>query len=103
MDRPASLNDIEAFEKVLGVRVMVVSARLGNKFITSPSMDERPCIYVYLVDDDHYHAITSITGFFSSVYFCQKCLKHYDHKEDHQLTSDESCAKWTTALKLTHH
>ena len=41
MDRPASLNDIEAFEKVLGVRVMVVSARLGNKFITSPSMDER--------------------------------------------------------------
>ena len=30
MDRPASLNDIEAFEKVLGVRVIVVSARLGN-------------------------------------------------------------------------
>ena len=26
MDRPASSNDIEAFEKVLGVRVMVVSA-----------------------------------------------------------------------------
>ena len=40
-DRPASLNVIEAFEEVLGVRVMVVSARLGNKFITSPSSDER--------------------------------------------------------------
>ena len=40
MDRPASLNDIEAFEKLLGVRVMVVSARLGSKFITSPSTDE---------------------------------------------------------------
>ena len=80
MDRPASLNDVEAFEEVLGVRVMVVSARLGNKFITSPSSDERPCIYVYLVDDDHYHAITSITGFFSSVYFCESCLKHYNNK-----------------------
>ena len=40
MDRPASLNDIEAFEKVLGVRVMVDSAQLGNKFITSPSTDD---------------------------------------------------------------
>ena len=28
MDRQASLNDIEALEKVLGVRVMVVSSRL---------------------------------------------------------------------------
>ena len=44
MDRPASLNDVQAFEEVLGVHVMVVSARLGNKFITSPSTDERPCV-----------------------------------------------------------
>jgi hypothetical protein len=84
LDRPASLNDVEAFEEVLGVRVMVVSARLGNKFITSPSKDERPCIYLYLVDDDHFHAITSVTGFFSARYFCDQCLKHYDHRERHQ-------------------
>ena len=103
MDRPASLNDMEAFEKVLGVCVMVVSARLGNKFITSPSMDERPCIYVYLVDDDHYHAIMSITGFFSCIHFCQKCLKHYDHKEYHQCDIRCIVYKRTTALKLTHH
>ena len=51
LDRPASLGDIPAFEEVLGVRIMVVSARLGNKFITTPSTDERPCIYMYLVDD----------------------------------------------------
>ena len=86
MDRP---NDIEAFEKVLGVRVMVVSVRLGNKFITSPSSDERPCIYVYLADDGHYHSITSITGFFCCNFFCKSCLKHYDHKEKHQC--DTSC------------
>ncbi|XP_060564754.1 uncharacterized protein LOC132723964 [Ruditapes philippinarum] len=84
MDRPASLNDVEAFEEVLGVRVMVVSARLGNKFITSPSTDKRPCIYLYLVDDDHFHAITSITGFFSAMYFCDQCLYHYNNRERHQ-------------------
>ena len=104
MDRPGSLNDIE---KVLGVRVMVVSARLGNKFITSPSKDERPCIYMYLVDDDHYHAITSITGFFSCNYFCQKCLKHYDHKENHQcdirciVCKTDNCPKTDSPLKCT--
>ena len=88
-DRPASLNDVEAFEELLGVRVMVVSARLGNKFITSPRRDERPCIYLYLVDDDHYHSISTITGFFSARYFCDKCLYHYDHRERHEC--DTSC------------
>ena len=105
MDRAASLNDIEAFEEVLGVRVMVVSARLGNKFITSPSMDERPCIYVYLVDDDHYHAITSITGFFCCIYFCKSCLKHYSNREYHQcdtfciICKTDKCPKTDTPVK----
>ena len=84
MERPGSLNDVEAFEQLLGVRVMVVSARLGNKFITAPSSDDRPCIYIYLVDDEHFHAITSIRGFFSARYFCDKCLKHYNNKERHE-------------------
>ncbi|MCW4306791.1 MAG: hypothetical protein N0E61_01050 [Candidatus Thiodiazotropha endolucinida] len=84
LDRPASLNDIAAFESILGVRVMVVSARLGNNFITSLSTDDRPCVYVYQVDDDHFHSITSITGFFCSRYFCQICLKHFDHRKKHR-------------------
>ncbi len=87
MDRPASLNDVVAFERVLDVRVMVVNARLNNKFVTNPSEDERPCIYIYLLDDDHFHAISSITGFFSAAYFCETCLKHYDHRERHECES----------------
>lgn len=60
---------------------MVVSARLGNEFITSPNTDERPCIYVYMIDDDHFHAITSITGFFNAMYLCNRCHIHFDHRE----------------------
>ena len=63
---------------------MVVSARLGNKFITSPSTDQRLCVYLYLVDDCHYHTITSVTGFFSSRYFCSSCMKNYNNKERHE-------------------
>ena len=84
LDRPASLNGVEAFETVMGVRIMIMSARLGNKFITSPSTDQRPCVYLYLVDDCHYHTFSSVTGFFSSKFFCSSCLKHYDHKERHE-------------------
>ena len=84
LDQPASLNDVEAFEEALDIRVMVVSARLGNKFIMSPSTDQQPCFYLYLVDDCHYHSISSICGFFSARYFCSFCLKHYDHKERHK-------------------
>ena len=69
IEQPLSLNDVRVFEEFLGIRVMVVSAPLGNKFITVASNDKRPCIYIYLVDDDHFHAITSITGFFSCSYF----------------------------------
>ena len=84
LDRPASLNDVEAFEEALDIRVMVVSAQLGNKFITSASTDQRPCVYLYLVDDCHYHSISSICRFFSARYFCSSCLKHYNNKERHE-------------------
>ena len=84
LDRPASLKDVEAFEEALDIRVMVVSARLGNKFITCPSTDQRPCVYLYLVDDCHYHTISSVTGFFSARYFCSSCLKHYNNRNEHE-------------------
>ena len=82
--RPTSLSDVDVFETVLDVRIMVVRARLGNKFITSPSIDGRPCIYLYLVDDCHFHTISRITGFIRCSYFCTRCMKHYNNKERHE-------------------
>ncbi|KAL5018216.1 hypothetical protein ScPMuIL_003938 [Solemya velum] len=89
VDRPASINDLPAFEQLLDIKILVVSARAGNKFLTSPDNSQRPCVYLYLVDDCHFHAISSITGLFGSNYFCQQCLKHYDHRELH--TCDTHC------------
>jgi hypothetical protein len=103
LDRPASLNDLEAFEIVLGVRLMVVSAKLGNTFITNPSKDERPCVYIYLVNDDHFHSITSITGFFSAMYFCDQCLVHYDHRERHQCETSLSFVRRSAVQKKKTH
>ena len=78
---------------------MVVRARLGNTFITSPSTDERPCIYLYLVDDSHFHTITSITGFFCARYIYTRCLKHYNNRQDHECETSCIVCKTTNCPK----
>ncbi|KAL4238327.1 hypothetical protein ACF0H5_003038 [Mactra antiquata] len=87
-NRPGSLNDIPAFEEACKMRIGVVAASLGNKFIRVPDDQHNnwPLMCLYLVDhkgQSHIHAITNITGFFSVRYFCDKCLKQYDHNTEH--------------------
>ena len=96
MDRPASLNDIEAFEEVLGVCVMVASARLGNKFITSPSSDVRPCIYVYLTPSRALLA-SSVVPIFAS-----PALNIMTTRSITNVTPLVSYVKRTSAPKRTH-
>jgi len=81
-ERPASLNDIPAFEDVLDVNILVISAKLGNKFVRITDNTHRKNVYLYLVND-HYHAIANISGFFLSHYFCESCLQPYDHNHRH--------------------
>lgn len=92
MDRPGSLNDLAAFEDTLQVRIAVVAASLGNKFIRVPNNDHEdwPLIYLYLLDHEgvsHFHAIVNITGFFSARYFCEKCFKQYNNNTEHRCES----------------
>ena len=78
---------------------MDVSSRLGNKFITTNSTDERQCIYIYLVDDMHFHSLTSSTGFFSPFYFCSTCLKHYNTRGEHKCDATCIICKRQNCLK----
>ena len=88
-DRPGSLNDIQAFEDTLKVRIAVVAASLGNKFIRVPDNEHEdwPLLYLYLVDHEgvsHFHSIVNIAGFFSAIYFCERCFKQYNNKTEHR-------------------
>ncbi|XP_041361018.1 uncharacterized protein LOC121377177 [Gigantopelta aegis] len=85
-DRPCNLNDIPAFEQVLGCQILVISAELGNKFLrVGDQTSQAPRLFLYFVEQPtpHFHAIVKITGFFSASYFCQHCLKPYNNKLDH--------------------
>ena len=119
IDRPASLNDIPAFENVIDVDILVISARKGNKFLRVPSTDEgeqpatRPKLYLYFLDGrgdevGHFHAITKITGFFKSSYFCETCLKPFNDKHKHNCTNycrvckTKDCKVTETMLSCRH-
>lgn len=88
IDRPGSLKDLPSFEEVLHVRIAVLAVSLGNKFIRVPDNkhEDWPILYLYLVDHQctsHFNSIVNIAGFFSAIYFCERCFKHYNQNTNH--------------------
>ena len=85
--RPLTICDISQFEELLSVDILVVSSRLGNKFIRVPTDENsnKQRLYLYLVEYEktyHFHVISSINAFYSRSKkdFCQKCLKPCNSK-----------------------
>ena len=100
MDLPCSLNDIAAFETLLGIRILVISAAAGNKFVHYGTVEPtgRPHIYLYLVKNkgsSHYHTIASISGFYSSNHFCEACLTPFNNVKDHRCANNCMSCKST--------
>ena len=86
-DYACSLIDIPKFEEFLDIRIFVVSARMGNKFIyIGEENPRRQNVYVWLKENEkggHFESILNITGFCSNSYICEKCLKAYSNREKH--------------------
>jgi len=93
-DKPLSIRDIDCFENLLDVNILVLSARLGNQFYRVGNNTKRKDIYLYLTGDSdgtgHFDGIGSINGFFGYGYFCTSCLKPYKNKGRHSCI--ETCS-----------
>ena len=76
LSRALIIDDLGVIEEVLNINVAVISADTGNKFVRKPNQRSRKTIYLYL-HDNHLDVISSITGFCSSSYFCQRCTQPY--------------------------
>lgn len=91
---PLGIIDIKPFENLLDVNILVVSAKLCNKFCRVASNPSRKNIYLYISkldnDKEHFDGIGRINGFFGAGYFCETCLKPYKNKGKHacQTTCD---------------
>ena len=75
--RPLTICDLSKFEDILSVDILVISLRLGNKFIRVPSDEEssKQRLYLYLVEYEttyHFHVISNISAFSSGSRFCRK-------------------------------
>lgn len=103
-NRPLSCTDLQAFEETFKLRIAVIAASLGNKFIRVPdnTHEDWPLIYLYLVNHkrvSHFHSIVNITGFFSASYFCERCLKPYNTSLDHSCESTCLTCKGTSCYE----
>lgn len=68
-NKPLTIRDIGALEEVLDVKILVLSAKLGNKFCRVANDPECKNIYLYLTenpsgDGGHFDGIGSIHVFF---------------------------------------
>lgn len=61
-DRKLSVNDLHALEQLFDCRIMVLVASFGNRICYKGRKTYPPKIYLYLVDDDNFHAITWLGG-----------------------------------------
>ncbi|KAK3106383.1 hypothetical protein FSP39_018856 [Pinctada imbricata] len=95
LNRKGCITDLRDFEKVLKVRILVIDSSIGNRFSYVGTGGDQD-IYLYMVDQDHFHAIVSITGFFSRSYFCQTCLKPYTNLDRHL------CERLCSVCKESH-
>lgn len=98
-DRPLSISDIKRVEDLLDVNILVISAKMGNKFCRMANNPDRKNIYLYLTESPetnrgHFDGIVKINGFFGYGYFCETCLKAYKNKGKHacDTTCDVCCS-----------
>ena len=95
--RACNIRDIELFETLLDLQILVISSKLGNKFIrVGDNHPDKKKIFLYLMEDcNHFAAIVSITGFFSRPYFCHTCLKPYTDRDKH--SCEKTCSVCCTS------
>ena len=80
---------IPIMEDIFDIRICVVSALAGNRFIYKGKEQnaENGTVYLYH-SDNHFDVITNVKGFLGVRYFCEHCLKGFRQAGSH------SCARY---------
>jgi len=89
------LEDIKAWELLLNAKIKTIkesctTPKIFNYSGNDEIKDDKP-IYYLLESDDHYDAITSITGYLGVSYFCDKCEKGFNDKNNHLCEGEVKC------------
>lgn len=82
---PVGYDELKKFQSVLpDYRLMVIYAGRNYQCVVFSESGPNKKDLVILHDEDHYDAVTSVTGFYGTSYFCAHCLKSFDHLGEHR-------------------
>ena len=87
-----TLNDIEAYEKVTGLSITVLSAMAQNKRVRNGTHNSQRRVHLYhhfAGDSSHYDVITKVNALLEKSFYCDKCDVAYTNISDHRC--EEKC------------
>lgn len=83
-----TLDDIKNLEKLINIQIIVICAENFNSVIyKGPEKDIK--VYLYK-NGNHFDTITKMAAFYGSSYYCHKCNKTYNNKNQHKCKIDRS-------------
>ena len=81
---PCGLQEIQMFQTYLvDYQIIVICAEMGYHIIFKGPTKPKEKQLILIKTRQHYHACTSLTGFFGSSYFCTECEKSFKVADTH--------------------
>ena len=80
------LADVETFAKHLGIEINIIDSEVFNTIIYTANKGTEDKIYI-LKTRNHFDVIKSLTAFYNTPYYCDKCKKAYTKRDKHKCPS----------------
>ena len=80
------LADVETFAKDLGIEINIIDSEVFNTIIYTANKGTEDKIYI-LKTRNHFDVIKSLTAFYNTPYYCDKCKKAYTKRDKHKCPS----------------
>ena len=85
-----NVNDFNLYEDRYDVCIVVIDIEHADTPFYFGISNKTKLIYI-LIDSDHYHSTTSITGFYGTNHYCSTCLKAYNNQNHNCFTTCSTC------------
>jgi hypothetical protein len=77
-------SDLYKIEDFLGIRIRILDVNAANKYVYNGNegLPKSPALTL-LLSDNHFHALTTMAGYFGVSYYCATCDVKYSHLQGH--------------------
>jgi len=83
--------EFQIISQKLNIQINIIAGKTGGGYECIYSGTDQKIKLFLLYHDNHYDNINSITGFYCSSYYCDKCHTPYQNKNKHVCKNDSKC------------